>query len=435
MAIVKNKVKEYRNGSYVRSYTEIDVPASVVKSVGEGVGVISGAIGQAYVNWAEKKQKDIEKTYGKLNDNLIFLSNFKNINNDFDKSIESLQNLSKSNFDKYYKIDKDGEITFNFKHTILAILTYISAFITFVSLFDGLSRNPTMSSDTLFIMIGITFILALVSSVHLFLFKIPITLKKAKKDLEDLASLIEKANLFYITSEFVGALNNYKNKETKSEENFIEKLTFIISSNFKEIDLEKIEEKIKQNIKETNPLNYKAILKSGIISYFITYVILEIYIFSKYPDDYIKAFDLVSDLKYLFISGGIFDTFLNIYFSSIFVVLVFILYKVFTRREKNKKFEEKETMNEIKSQTIYTKSRLFVSSLLYPVLPVVLFFFVFIVNLNNTNKGSLEFYIYEINRDFEISMLVHFISIVVIGFVIFLIRYYIQKNKLKKQQI
>lgn len=198
MAIVKEKVKEYQNGAFVRSYSQINIPASVAKSVGDTVNTLE----DTYAEIVSGKQDKIEKTYRNLKETIEFLYQFKDLNSDYENNVSFIKDKIDRTFNKYYKTDKKGEIIFNTKYSNILILSAIIGFI--LSIAAGIGSLGAISVILFFTMF-----------IWVFFIKIPLTLRNARKGFEEIYSDFKRLNLFSLANEFTIVLNHYHSDEQK----------------------------------------------------------------------------------------------------------------------------------------------------------------------------------------------------------------------------
>lgn len=303
MAIVKEKVTQYQNGQKVGSYTQVNIPASVVSSINE----TTSAAGEIYNKVIEEKAKYIENLYHKLNDNIIFLSNFKALNDDFQNTI----NFFEKNINDI--TDKKGNIIFGSKKSKTFNILLITVFIIsgLIAAF-GYFTTPKYEEPSMIYNFGMsiwvpTFCFSFLYGIYILLVGIPLSLKKMRKYLEDLQNKMSKSNLFVLSDELGKVINFYNSDEQKTklynneiskedyDSNLVNTLKKAIEVNFKFHN-----ELISKNI-ELNELKDKNEKKSSnflvrylfatVISFFMIYLFLFIdrdYEFSNYINDYLS---------------------------------------------------------------------------------------------------------------------------------------------------
>lgn len=228
MAIVKEKVKEYQNGSFVRSYSQINIPASVAKSVGDGLDTI----GDVYSKVTLDKQNKIEATYRKLKETIEFLYQFKDLNSDYKKNIDFVKDRVDNTFDKYYESSSNGDIKFNLSYGKVFLVVAIIGFI--ISLFLKEAHHYLY-------LVVICFALM---QFYVFMIYVPSTLRNARIDFETVEGYFKKLNLFTLANEFTIVLNHFNLDEQKGrvynneiskeeyEKNIVDSLQKVIDNNF-----------------------------------------------------------------------------------------------------------------------------------------------------------------------------------------------------------
>lgn len=250
MAIVKEKVTEYQNGQYSRSYTQINIPASVAKSVGEATNVI----GEAYAKAMLDKQNHIENMYHRMNDNITFLSNFKDLNSDFSKTVSYFEDKIKNTFDSFYKIDKKNEIVFSNKtmdkiNNRILITFLISILVTIIGgvIDNALIYKPAAIMTVISLGMGFLYL------AYGFVVYIPSSLKKARIKFEELENEIDKSNLFDLSIELGKIVNFFNSDEQK------------VKVYNKEISQDEYESNIVNALKEAIKINFSSTLNKNII--------------------------------------------------------------------------------------------------------------------------------------------------------------------------
>lgn len=250
MAIVKEKVTEYQNGQYSRSYTQVNIPASVAKSVGEATNVI----GEAYAKAMLDKQNHIENMYHRMNDNITFLSNFKDLNSDFSKTVSYFEDKIKNTFDSFYKIDKKNEIVFSNKtmdkiNNRILITFLISILVTIIGgvIDNALIYKPAAIMTVISLGMGFLYL------AYGFVVYIPSSLKKARIKFEELENEIDKSNLFDLSIELGKIVNFFNSDEQK------------VKVYNKEISQDEYESNIVNALKEAIKINFSSTLNKNII--------------------------------------------------------------------------------------------------------------------------------------------------------------------------
>lgn len=315
MAIVKNKVKEYRNGVNTRSYTEIDVPASVAKSVGEGLNVIGGVIESQINKYYEKKAIKIQNNYDLLSDNIKFLEQFKGIDENFDKEIDYNNSRFSSLIKDSNLIVENGKVGLNDKlfsqrNFFVLIFVIIATIITYQMYgFGGVFFGFLFSAMIPLSYGGISDTLKLNSFI---------------KESTNLISQMKSTNLFTISAEFGKVLGHYNSDFEKTkiyngeitkeehESNLINALKEVIVLNFKFDNSNHRFVNQKRKVIERNTYEESIKLKNILIKFVISYL-----------------FFVINDTLYNLISYGELNSlYFNIYDIIPAMVLTFLITKI-----------------------------------------------------------------------------------------------------------
>jgi hypothetical protein len=216
VALVEEKVKEYINGQFSRSYTQVNIPASVA-SFGRDASEAMGVIGDIYSkNMVDKHNKN-EQAYYKLKEIVDFLKQFEGIDEKFDKVIKHSSDSLDSTFSKYY-IFEDGEMklkTDSVKLIKVVVKVMIASFIgaCFISYLE--------ISQFLVIFLSSVSGLSLVSSLPIMgwemLFGIPSKLKGAKSGFKYLESDFNKMNIFNMSNELAKVVNYFNSDSMRAK--------------------------------------------------------------------------------------------------------------------------------------------------------------------------------------------------------------------------
>lgn len=281
MAIVKEKVKEYQNGSFVRSYSQINIPASVAKSVGDGLDTM----GDAYSKVTLDKQNKIEATYRKLKETIEFLYQFKDLNSDYKKNIDFVKDRVDTTFDKYYESSSNGEIKFN--------LSFGKVFLVFVII--GVIISLFIKNDIYYLYLGVGCFALM--QFYVYMIYVPSTLRNARIDFETVEGYFKKLNLFTLANEFTIVLNHFNLAEQKGrvynneisqeeyEKNIVDSLQNVINNNFifekfYQIKTDKKEEIVsdtnidnKEEIVRDTNIDNKEVKNLKIVSFLKVYII------------------------------------------------------------------------------------------------------------------------------------------------------------------
>ena len=338
MAIVKEKVTEYQNGQKVGTYTQVNIPASVVSSINE----TTSAAGEIYNKVIEEKAKYIENLYHKLNDNIIFLSNFKALNDDFQNTI----NFFEKNINDI--TDKKGNIIFGSKKSKTFNIILITVFIIsgLIAAF-GYFTTPKYEEPSIIYNFGMsiwvpTFCFSFLYGIYILLVGIPLSLKKMRKYLEDLQNKMSKSNLFVLSDELGKVINFYNSEEQKTklynneiskedyDSNLVNALKKAIEVNFIN---KNFSDKSEVNISSTDKKPF-GIIKVYLYSFIFTLILLPLIRLSNKYLTYPEAFDFQWELdKYLnSISRDLGSTLFG--FAVIALIFTCIIY--FIRFIKNK---------------------------------------------------------------------------------------------------
>lgn len=210
MALVEEKVNEYINGQFSRSYTQINIPASVA-SFGRDASEAVSIIGDIYSkNMLDKHSKN-EQAYYKLKEIVDFIKQFEGIDEKFDKVIKDSSDNLDSTFSKYYFFD-NGKIKVNtgdtFPLVILLVIIVASCII------GGLSGKGSLR-NLMFFVGGISFALSMINLGWTMLITLPNKLNGAKSAFEYLEYDFKKMNIFNMSNELAKVANYFNSDSMK----------------------------------------------------------------------------------------------------------------------------------------------------------------------------------------------------------------------------
>ena len=212
MALVEEKVNEYINGQFSRSYTQVNIPASVAR-FGKDTSEAMSVIGDIYSKKMLDKQSKNERVYYKLKDIVDFLKQFEGIDEKFDKVIKQSSDNLDSTFSKYY-IFEDGKMKINIgsaKYLYIGLFVVVASFIVAANTFPGKISN-------LFSWIGgLSFVSVFLFLGYGILIDIPIKLNDAKSDFEYLGSDFNKMNIFNMSKELAKVVNYFNSDSMKAK--------------------------------------------------------------------------------------------------------------------------------------------------------------------------------------------------------------------------
>lgn len=237
MPIVENRVKEYRNGVHTNTYTEIDIPgtvASEVASIGKGIGNIAEHLLEKKAGVVLDKMIKVDEKYANMKQVLNFLSNFKDLNEQFDSNVsflsEELERIA-----KYYNKKKDD--TFKWGELTDSIILYG---LMFVAIVFGVSGCGLCAA--------IVFILDIAFLYVMFPFVIwPKRVEKANATFENLKSKMVEAGFYPVSVEFAKVLNFYNSDAER------------VKLYNKEISEEDYNNKVKESLVNVIDMSYKAV--------------------------------------------------------------------------------------------------------------------------------------------------------------------------------